>query len=456
MLIYIINLVMDSIESFLILEKEKKISNDTLERVYELNVRIHKIRSAGKRCFIIFRQNGLTLQGIITKTEENNEQYNELKKLSVESTLRIKGKYYKIPEDISEITGCDVKYHEFIPDEFMILSKAESTPIQVSQIDNKDKDYIPSVGRSIELDYRYIALRSRQNIEIFKLKSKLKHEFMRTMESHGFIDVDFSKLIGSSSEGGSDVFEVAYFDKKAYLSQSPQLYKQMAINADFKRVCSIGSVFRAENSVGHAHLCEFTGLDFEMEIETSFIQIIDILWEIVYNMNEICDDIYKKSIPKAPVVMGFSDVVKIVLKRETELNKDFTREEEKKIGEYIKTNTGSDMVVIINYPYEVRPFYTMKKKDDKEYTYSYDLLLCGLEISSGSQREHRHERLIEQIKEKEINPDKLHDYLESFKYGTYPHGGAGLGFERLIALFTNSDDVRYVSFTPRDPKRITP
>ena len=453
--------------------------NDFLLQEYTIRARIHKIRSTGKRCFLVFRQNGLLLQGLINRSEENRPSFNKLKKTSVESTIILTGKFKPVPPEQNIITSCHIKKHEFLPTDFTILTTSETPPIQVNQIDNSDKDYVPGISRSIELDHRCIALRAHSNIELFKFKSAVKYAFIKLMEDNNFINVDFSKLIPSASEGGSDVFEVKYFDKKVYLSQSPQLYKQMAINSDFNKVYTIGSVYRAENSIGHNHLCEFTGFDFEMEIDegNNFMQPIKILWKIISVMASLSKKFgYEiKKIPEEPIIITFIEACELIGRKKDNLA-DFNREDEKKIGDAIKKKYNSDLVVVTEYPYDLRPFYTMKIKNtentmtentinkdgvftylhSQSYSYSYDLIFCGVEISSGAQREHRLENLIKQIKEKDIDIEKLKGYIDSFRYGTVPHGGAGIGFERVIALLTNTEDVRYVSFTPRDPKRISP
>lgn len=448
--------ILDSFEKIQKISQKYSTDQDIIKQKYGMRVRIHNIRAQGKRCFLIFRKDGKTIQSLISRTDENRPEYLKLRKLSSESILYVEGFFTGIPPEVGEVKSCDIKNLEFIPDHFEIISNSETVPISVIQ--SEAKDYVPGVGRSTRLDYRHIDVRAIQNLEMFRLKSDVKYFFHQFMHSNGFVNMDFTKLNPSVSEGGADVFEVKYFDKKVYLSQSPQLYKQMAINSDLKRVYTEGPVFRAENSVGHNHLCEFTGLDFEMEISprSDFSQPYTMLWSLLKFISDSLKIKYKKEylvMPDYPIVIDFEKAVKLLGRKEENKFEDFNRADEEKLGKIVKEKYESDAFICTKYPYDCRPFYT---KQEGDYTCSYDLIVKGIELSSGAQRENDYSVLLKQVEEKGVNPKSLESYLDSFKHGSPPHGGAGIGFERLIKVLMNEEDVRYISFTPRDPKRTTP
>jgi aspartyl-tRNA synthetase len=281
------------------------------------------------------------------------------------------------------------------------------------------------------------------------------------------------------------VFRLKYFGKDACLAQSPQLYKQMAICADFDRVFEIGPVFRAENSVSYRHLCEFTGLDLEMALEPNdngeydYKQTTNLIWKLLKHIQTYLYTTHKEIeyirlrtkfvdllIPENPVYVTYKDAVKMLNSyndkntdsrgQHMEETDDLNNIAEKTLGMLIKQITGSDMFILTGYPSKVRPFYTMLNKDDPKFSNSYDIILNGTEISSGTQRVHEYDKLLEKVTESGINPASLYGYLDAFKYGCNPHAGCGLGLERLVILLFGLENVRQASFCPRDPGRLLP
>jgi len=263
-----------------------------------------------------------------------------------------------------------------------------------------------------------------------------------------------------------------YFDIEACLAQSPQLYKQMCIMADMDRVFEIGPVFRAENSFTHRHMCEFTGLDIEMAIKESYEEIFDLIGELFAHIFGGLTTRYAKELEAINVQYPFDPfkfkrpVVKLTFQEGIDLLKengvewppmeDLDTTTERKLGEFVKQKYDTDFYILHRYPITARPFYTMPCKDDPRYTNSYDFFMRGEEITSGAQRIHDPELLAKRAVECGIKVDTIKDYIESFKYGAFPHGGVGIGLERVVMLYCALGNIRKSALFPRDPRRITP
>ncbi len=286
-------------------------------------------------------------------------------------------------------------------------------------------------------------------------------------------------MISASSEGGSNVFKLKYFDKTACLAQSPQLYKQMSVMS-LNKVFEFGSTFRAEDSYTYRHLCEFISLDLEFTIgpDQSHYDIVRYIWNILHKSFETLRIKQKDNIdyvlsltkveplvfPLEPVIIDFCEgceMLNEVLLKENkapqDLLKDIGSENERLLGNIIKEKFNTDIYVLINYPSDARPFYTMKGSNP-EYSCSFDIMMRSTEISSGAQRIHDPDILKQSIQNKGITLEGsgLEYYVKSFESGALPHGGCGIGLERLVALYLGLPNVRYVSMFPRDPKRLDP
>jgi aspartyl-tRNA synthetase len=269
-----------------------------------------------------------------------------------------------------------------------------------------------------------------------------------------------------ASETGADLFEVKYFKKKAYLAQSPQFYKQMAIAGGLDKVFEQGPVFRAEESHTSKHLTEFVSFDVEMAFIDDYEDIMELQekW-LVFVFKQVKKKHGKEikehfgieiTIPKTPfprITMKEAHEKISELEVIDEFG-DLDTEGEKKLGEYVRNEFNSDFVFLTDFPYNARPFYHMKK--DNKFTMSYDLIYKGLELATAAQREHRYDKLIAQAKEKEIDEIENKFYLQMFKYGVPPHGGFGFGPERFVMQMLNINNIREVVFLPRDPDRLTP
>ena len=330
------------------------------------------------------------------------------------------------------------------------------------------------VKMKTRLDNRVMDLRVPTTQAIFKVQSGVCHLFREFLDSKGFTEIHTPKLIAGASEGGANVFKMKYFGTDACLAQSPQLYKQMCIIGDMKKVYEIGAVFRAENSMTSRHLCEFTGLDFEMEIKEDYFEVLDVIGELFYHIFEGLNKNYKKEIetvnsqyPFEPLVyskealkLDFKEGCKLLEENgyHQNINDDLDTENEKQLGRLVKEKYNTDFYILYGYPKSARPFYTMPDPhtDFDSFTNSYDAFIRGEEVLSGAQRIHDYDLLLKKVNEKGINPSTLKDYLDSFKLGAPPHGGAGIGLERVVKLFLGIKNIKKCVMFPRDPKRLTP
>eukprot|EP01090_Pellita_catalonica_P011293 TRINITY_DN2287_c0_g1_i1.p1 TRINITY_DN2287_c0_g1~~TRINITY_DN2287_c0_g1_i1.p1 ORF type:complete len:681 (-),score=164.63 TRINITY_DN2287_c0_g1_i1:39-2081(-) len=370
-------------------------------------------------------------------------------------------------------------------------------------------------NQQTRLDNRIIDLRTQANQAIFRIQSGVGALFREFLLSQGFTEIHSPKILGAASEGGSEVFKVEYFDSSAFLAQSPQLYKQMAICSDMQRVFEIGPVFRAESSFTHRHLTEFVGLDLEMEIQDHYHEVLDVLDGLFLSIFEGLEKRYatelkliNEQFPFEPLKfkrpsprLNFKDGMELLRTEVTRLRAEIAKAEaalkslkgdeledaeeilddlrdqlkralgdgdeisdvddlstpqEKLLGRLVKAKHGVDFYFLDKYPAEVRPFYTMIDPEDERYTNSYDLFIRCEEICSGSQRIHDPEFLKKRAIAKEIPIHTIQDYINSFKYGAPPHGGGGVGLERVVMLYLGLNNIRKSSMFPRDPTRLTP
>lgn len=344
---------------------------------------------------------------------------------------------------------------EMLPESLRIESVAEALPI-------KDDSAI-----DLRIDYRWIDLRSEKNALVFRVQTALAAALREYALDHGFLEIHTPKLIGTASESGADVFELNYFDRKAYLSQSPQFYKQMAMAAGFDRVFEIGPVFRAEKSYTSKHATEFTGFDVEMSFIESYRDVMDMEAELLrYALSKVaqtCGDAVRELYGREIVVpslpfpeMKLADVYAELESRygftvPDEEKNDLTTEAERLCERLSMEKFGHEFLFVTDYGPEKRAFYHMRKKGIPE---GFDLIWRGVEITTGAQREHRYERLKAQAEEKGLDED-VKFYLEFFRYGCPPHGGFGLGLDRLTMVLLGIG-IKEAMFLFRGPNRLTP
>lgn len=415
---------------------------------------VHTIRDQGSIKFIILRDITGFIQVVVTK--EIKATFETAIFLKSECVIDVIGLVKKEKQALDGV--------EIFAEKIKILSEADpKLPISVVEKGAQETDL------QKRLNYRWIDLRKSKNTLIFKVWTAMEHAFREYLVKNGYIEIHSPKLMSSPSESSSELFEVKYFNRKAYLAQSPQFYKQMAMASGFEKVFEIGPVFRANLSFTSRHDTEFTSYDMEISFISSHQDVMaEEQKAIAYAIKKIKDLFgkeilkqYKREliVPKIPFPQLSMKEAKIILKKlgvQSKGSGDLSPEEERSISDFVKQKYNHEFVFITEYPKEVRPFYHMRIETNNNLTKSFDLLWNGLEITTGAQREHRYDILISQAKEKGLGLKSIQYYLDFFKYGCPPHGGLGLGPTRMLMKIFNISNVREVTFLYRGVKRLTP
>ncbi|MED9927363.1 MAG: aspartate--tRNA(Asn) ligase, partial [Lachnospiraceae bacterium] len=318
-----------------------------------------------------------------------------------------------------------------------------------------------------KLNYRPLSLRNLKERAKFRIQEGIARGFCEFLTSQGFTQIRTPKIGAKGAEGGSNVFKLDYFHRPAVLAQSPQFYKQMMVGV-FDRVFETGPVFRAEKHNTKRHLNEYTSLDFEMgfidsfqdimAMETGFLQYTMELLKKDYKTELDMLDITLPKVDEIPQVR-FDEAKRLVAEkynRQIRNPYDLEPEEEALIGRYFEEEYGADFVFVTHYPSKKRPFYAMDDPDDKTFTQSFDLLFKGLEVTTGGQRIHEYQMLLDKIEAKGMTTEGMDQYLDIFKHGMPPHGGLGIGLERLTMKLIGEDNVRETCLFPRDLSRLEP
>ncbi|WP_353808463.1 aspartate--tRNA(Asn) ligase [Agromyces sp. SYSU T00194] len=320
------------------------------------------------------------------------------------------------------------------------------------------------------LDWRFLDLRNPKQALIFKIQTTLLHAWRSYWVERGFVEIQTPKLMASASESRAELFEIEYFDGKAYLAQSPQFFKQMAQVAGFGKVFEVGPAFRADPSFTSRHATEFTSVDAEMSWIDSHEDVMQMHEELLVagfsavkerhgdEIAELFDvevTVPATPFPRIPLARAKEIVAErgYVVPREDE---DMDPEGERQIAAYVKEEFGHEFVFLTDYASNIRPFYHMRHEGDPTLTNSYDLLFNGVEISTGAQREHRVDVLVAQAKEKGLEPEELEFYLDFFRYGAPTHGGFGMGLARVLMLMLHEASIREVTYLFRGPTRLLP
>ena len=408
---------------------------------------VHTIRVQSKIIFIILRDITGLVQLVVMK---ENANFDLAKDLSSESVIKISG---TVKEEKNAIGGVEIH-----PDTLVVLSKSNpELPIPVVTKKGNEETEAP-----IRFDYRWLDLRKPEKAKIFKVWTMLEKGFRDYYLNNNFIQVYSPSFMSTPSETGAEVFEVKYFDRLAYLAQSPQFYKQMAIASGFEKVFMMGPIFRAEESFTTRHMTEFTGWDFEIGYIDSHHDIMDNeegmivsgMEAIKQAMPDLDITIPQRPFPRIPIV----EAKKILKDRGFSSGEehDLSPEEEKGIWEYVKETKNHDFVFIADYHKSKSAFYHMRHENDNDRSKRADLIYRGIEITTLAQREHRPEILEKQAIEKGMSLESLKDYLNFFRYGCPPHGGAGIGPARFIMKILDLPNVREATYLPRDVKRLNP
>ena len=415
---------------------------------------VRALRGIGKIKFIQLADREGSVQIISKEGEVKPAVMEKVEKLGREWVIAVKG---TVRENKTAPNG-----FEIIPIEIHILNEAETLPLEVVT----KKTPAEFVTR---LENRSIDLRKPEVASIFKIKDMVTTAVRNHLEGNKFIEIHSPKIIAEASEGGSDVFAVKYFDREAYLAQSPQFYKQMMMATGFDRVYEIAPAFRAEKSHTTRHVAEILMLDIEM----AFIHSIEDVMKVLENMMRgVCEHINKNGkdelailntkidVPSVPFPRVTMTEAKAWLKKEGGLNygaeDELDSAGEKALGELVKAKYGHDFVFLTEFPWSQAKFYHMRNEKNPKVANRCDLIFRGVEIATAAQREHRYNVLIKQADAMNVTKQKMKFYLDAFRYGMPPHGGAGIGIDRITQQLLNLPNVQEAILFPRTQERLTP
>lgn len=407
---------------------------------------VHALRVQSKIIFVIVRNmKGLT-QVVVTA---DNPEFENAKNLTLESVIHVMGEMKDAPQAPGGV--------EMHPSKIEVLSKAEpELPIPVV-IKGGEETESPT-----RFDYRWLDLRKPEKARIFKVWTEFEKGWRKYWDENNFIQLYPPALMSTPSESGAEVFEVKYFDRKAYLAQSPQFYKQMAMAAGFEKVFMVSPVFRAEESFTTRHMTEFTGWDFEISYINDHNDVMDAEEGMIITgfkqLLKAFPDL-KVTVPTQPfprITMLEAKKILTGLGIPSPEEHDLSPEEERTMSEYVLKEHNHEFVFITEYHKSKSAFYHMRLEEGSDRSRRADLLYRGIEVTTLAQREHRPEVLETQAREKCMDLEALRDYLNFFRFGCPPHGGAGIGPARFIMKILDLPNVREATFLPRDVKRLNP
>ena len=436
--------------------KEKRVLDirEVLEGEYEgkeirMNGAVHTIRHMGEVAFVILRKS----RGLVQCVYEAGGTDFDIRDLKEESAVEVMG-VVKAEERAPQ--GFEIRLKEI-----RVLSRpAEPLPLAVSK-------WKLNTSLETKLSLRPISLRNVRERAKFKIQEGIVRGFRDYLLSRDFTEIRTPKIVARGAEGGSNVFKLEYFNKKAELGQSPQFYKQTMVGV-YDRVFEAAPVFRAEKHNTTRHLNEYTSLDFEMGYIDSFRDVMDMETGMLQYVIKLLEQDYKKELDMLGVTLpevGRIPAVRFDQAKELVSRKydrkirnpyDLEPEEELLIGRYFQEEYGSDFVFVTHYPSKKRPFYAMDDPADPRFTLSFDLLFRGLEVTTGGQRIHDYREITAKMEKRGMDPEDIASYLMIFKYGMPPHGGLGIGLERLTMRLLDEQNVREASLFPRDVTRLEP
>lgn len=410
------------------------------------------VRNLGGIAFITLRDINGKYQVTVSK-EANPEIFGKLAGVRPESVIKVIGSRKENPRSVNG--------YEIIPDSLEILTSAEQpVPLNLSEKVQSSLDK--------EIDYRFLSLRKPKTAAVFKIQSTVSNAIVKFFEDNGFYQMHSSKIVSQATEGGANVFQVLYFDKTAYLAQSPQFYKQMMMAAGFERVFEVGPVFRAEPHHTSRHLTEYTSVDLEISFIDSYEEVMSVMEKMLVRIFKEVNERNGKDLelfgikleePKTPFPrITIKEAGEVLKSRGNGLKSDgdIDPEGERIMGQYVKEKYGSDFFFLTEFPWSIAQFYHMKKDSDPQVTNRADLIYKGLEITTLAQREHRYDVLMGQLSEKNLDQEKFSFYTDFFRYGVPPHGGSGTGLERIVKQMLNLENVAEATLLPRTPDRLVP
>jgi nondiscriminating aspartyl-tRNA synthetase len=425
------------------------ISNVTPETEYaEIHGWVHEIRDLGGLSFFLIRDRTGIIQVTIVKKKAPEAVVEAAKAVSRESVVRVAGTV----KGIDKAPGG----RELVPDTFEIIAPAATPlPLDVSEKVPAELD--------TRLDGRYLDARRPRVTAIFQVRSCVLRVINELLYADGFINIQTPKVVAAATEGGTELFPIAYFEKEAFLNQSPQLYKQMMMAAGFEKVFEIGPIFRAEEHNTVRHLNEATSIDVEVSFADHH-DVMDLLERIVveayrgvadtcpYPLEQLGIDL---EVPKAPfprLTYGEAiDIASSLIDEDLAYGDDMGTAAEKALGQEM-----GEHYFITDWPTEIKPYYAMPYEDEPEICKAFDLMHPRMELSSGAERVHDHDLLVRQIESKGLSPESFEFYLEPFRYGMPPHAGWGMGAERLVMTMLDLPNIREAVLFPRDRHRLTP
>lgn len=447
--------------------------------------RIHNIRKiSAHMVFIALRQQTTSIQGLIHEHAGiSQHMIYWAEHLHLESVVRVRGVVQEPKAKQGEITGTTIHHLEISIHELHVEgAPCEPMPFSIPEAEVTNREVEASdgarhhVSERARLSHRILDLRTSASQSIFRVQSGVSTLFRDFLLQQGFMEIHTPKLQGGATESGASVFKIDYFGRPAFLAQSPQLAKQMCISADFRRVFEIGAVFRAENSNTHRHMTEYTGLDLEMAIDEHYHEVLrtlDNLFKYIFKgvydnfRHEI--DTLKAHFPHEDLVwaeqtpiLPFAEAITMLndsgYRNETgkplPLDEDLGTRDEIQLGKLVKEKYHTDYYILDKFPAGARPFYAMPDPNNPAYTNSFDIFLRGQEILSGGQRIHDAKMLANQMERMKVDPTTMEEYMQAFEWGMPPHGGGGIGLERMLMLLLQLGDIRHATLFHRDPKSL--
>ena len=413
---------------------------------------VDKVRDQKKVQFVVLRDESGAVQLVHPRAEETDPIAEIISSLATGTFLTVTGEL-KLDERV-KLGGLEIKIEGIE----VVTEANPETPIAADS------------GIDKRLDWRFLDLREPRNNLIFRIQTTLEHAMRTYWIERDFIELHTPKLMATPSESNAELFEVEYFEGKAYLAQSPQFFKQMAQSAGFGKIFEIGPVFRADPSFTSRHATEFVSIDAEISWIDSHEDVMKMQEELLVaaltavkekhgeEIKELFDvDVVVPTLPFPRIPLA--EAKQIVAERGYTVprnDEDMDPEGERQIAAYVAEKYGHEFVFLTNYAASIRPFYHMRNAENPALTNSYDLVWRGTEITTGAQREHRVEILEAQAREKGLDPEELGFYLDFFRYGVPPHGGFGMGLGRLMMLMLHQPNLREVTYLFRGPNRLTP
>eukprot|EP01039_Chlorochromonas_danica_P002197 gene2197-2397_t len=452
-----------------------EINGDLVGQTIWVRARLSTSRAVGKGVFVLLRQQVNTIQGVVWQgSSVPKAMVKYTSGISLESVIDVRALVIVADALVQSAT---VKAYELSIQEVHVVSRAQDLPFNVEDAGRNEAEALaaglPLVGQDTSLNFRWVDTRTPANQAIFRIQSGVCQLFREFLNTRGFVEIHSPKLIGGASEGGANVFTLKYFDQPACLAQSPQFYKQMtAACGGFERVYEIGPVFRAEDSNTHRHLCEFTGLDFEMAIYEHYYEALEVMGELFNFIFDGIRDRFSHELMligqqypfeplqylRPPLRITFEEGITLLREAgiDASYDEDISTPNEKALGRIVKEKFGTDFYMMDKYPLGARPFYTMPDPSNSRWSNSYDLFIRGEEIVSGAQRIHDVDLLVKRAQDFNIPIKTIQSYVDAFKHGALPHAGGGIGLERVVMLYLGLKNIRKTSMFPRDPNRLAP